>query len=65
MSSTSSHLVASFTQDGISVGPRCLIGWANGPNVYRVREVFIDNLLVQIHLTIEMIVVDRPCTMEV
>ena len=27
------------------------------------REFFIDNLLVRIHLTIEMILVDRPCAM--
>ena len=27
-------------------------------------EFFIDNLLVQIHLIIEMILVDRPCAME-
>ena len=29
------------------------------------REFFIDNLLVQIHLIIEMILVDRPCAIEV
>jgi len=29
------------------------------------RECFIDNLLVRIHLIIEMIVVDRPCAMGV
>ena len=29
------------------------------------REFFIVNLLVQIHLSIEMILVDRPCAMEV
>ena len=27
------------------------------------REFFIDNLLVRIYLIIEMILVDRPCTM--
>ena len=27
------------------------------------REFFIDNLLVRIHLIIEMILVDRPCAM--
>ena len=27
------------------------------------REFFIDNLLVQIHFIIEMILVDRPCAM--
>ena len=27
----------------------------------REREFFIDNLLVRIHLIIEMILVDRPC----
>jgi len=29
------------------------------------REFFIDNLLVRIHFIIEMILVDRPCTMGV
>ena len=29
------------------------------------REIFIDNLLVRIHLIIEMILVDRPCAMGV
>ena len=29
------------------------------------REFFIDNLLVRIHLIIEMILVDRPCAMAV
>ena len=27
------------------------------------REFFIDNLLVRIHVIIEMILVDRPCAM--
>ena len=27
----------------------------------REREIFIDNLLVRVHLIIEMILVDRPC----
>ena len=27
------------------------------------REFFVDNLLVQIHLIIEIILVDRPCAM--
>ena len=27
------------------------------------REFFIDNLLIQIHLIINMILVDRPCAM--
>ena len=31
----------------------------------REREFFIDNLLVRIHLIIEMIIVDRPCAMGV
>jgi len=31
----------------------------------RERELFIDNLLVRIHLIIEMISVDRPCSMKV
>jgi hypothetical protein len=29
------------------------------------RELFIDNLLARIHSIIEMILVDRPCTMGV
>ena len=29
------------------------------------REFFIDNLLVQIHSVIEMILLDRPCAMGV
>ena len=29
------------------------------------REFFIDNLLVRIHLIIEMILADRPCAMGV
>ena len=29
------------------------------------REFFIDNLLVRIHLIIEMVLVDRPCAMGV
>ena len=29
------------------------------------REFLIDNLLVRIHLIIEMILVDRPCAMGV
>ena len=29
------------------------------------RELFIDNLLVRIHLIIETIVADRPCAMGV
>jgi len=29
----------------------------------REREFFIDNLLVRIHLIIEMSLVDRPCAM--
>ena len=28
------------------------------------KEFFIDNLLVRIHLIIEMILVDRPCAMQ-
>jgi len=31
----------------------------------REREFFIDNLLVRIHLIIEMVLVDRPCAMGV
>jgi hypothetical protein len=28
------------------------------------RDFFIDNLLVRIHLIIEMILVDRPCAID-
>ena len=31
----------------------------------RERDFFIDNLLVRIHLIIEIILVDRPCAMGV
>ena len=31
----------------------------------RERDFFIDNLLVQIHLIIEIILVDQPCAMGV
>ena len=31
----------------------------------RVREFLIDNLLVRIHWIIKMILVDRPCAMDV
>jgi hypothetical protein len=33
--------------------------------LFSEREFFIDNLLVQIHWIIEMILVDRPCAMRV
>ena len=32
---------------------------------FREREIVIENLLVRIHLIIEMISVDRPCAMGV
>ena len=31
----------------------------------REKELFIDNLMVRIHLIIVMILVDRPCAMRV
>jgi len=34
-------------------------------DLQREREFFVDNLLVRIHLIIEMILVDRPCVMGV
>ena len=37
----------------------CLL--CQGSAVEREREFFYDNLLVRIHLIIEMILVDRPC----
>ena len=39
--------------------------YPRGRKVQREREFFIDNLLVRIHLIIEMILVDRPCAMGV
>ena len=38
---------------------------ASARNWPRGRDFFIDNLLVQIHHIIYMILVDRPCAMEV
>ena len=38
--------------------------WARLERYGRENEFFIDNLLVRIHLIIEMILVDRPCTRE-
>ena len=35
------------------------------PACHREGGFFSDNLLLQIHLTIEMILVDRPCAMRV
>ena len=35
------------------------------PSLPAERDFFIDNLLVRIHLIIEMILVDRLCTMGV
>ena len=43
-------------------------GRAEGPRTVQAqtkREIFIDNLWVRIHLIIEMIQVDRPCSMRV
>ena len=38
---------------------------AASPQVSPERDLLIYNLLVQIHLIIEMILVDRPCAMVV
>ena len=35
------------------------------PTVRPRKDFFIDNLLVQIHSIIEIILVDRPCAMEI
>ena len=47
---------------GVRVGGQHIIasgqGWGSMD-----REFFIDNLMVRIHLIIEMILVDRPCAM--
>ena len=32
--------------------------------IQREREFFVDNLLVRVHVIIEMFVVDRPCAMK-
>jgi len=40
---------------------RVKIGYAACVFTPKEREFFIDNLLVKIHLIIEMILVDRPC----
>ena len=37
--------------------------WCRARAALREREFFIANLPVQIHLIIEMILVDRPCAM--
>jgi len=54
---------ASVIRTGSSVQERGDVvsceGWS------REREFFIDNLLVRIHLIVEMILVDRPCAMGV
>ena len=47
-----------------SLGPPeewCVFALSSNPE----REFFIDNLLVRIHLIIQMILVDRPCAMGV
>jgi len=44
--------------------PHCFIDISMQPHILE-RKFFIDNLLVQIHLLIEMILVDRPCAMGV
>jgi len=46
-----------------SLGSGYLLGMVG--NQSREREFFIDNLLVRIHLIIEMILVDRSCAMGV
>ena len=48
----------------LPVGTRIsLEGLSGAPETLNEREFFIDNLLVRIHLIIEMILVDRPCAM--
>ena len=44
---------------GHTAGYKAIFG---GPSE---SEIFIDNLLVRVHWTIEMIVVERPCAMGV
>ena len=35
--------------------------WHSSRSQVREREIFVDNLLVRVHMIIEMILVDRPC----
>ena len=48
-----------------TVDPRRMGGGRPTTPPPREREFFSDNLLVRIHLIIEMISVDRPCAMGV
>ena len=46
-------------------GENALAAYAGAPPYTLEREFFIDNLLVRIHLIIEMILVDQPCAIGV
>ena len=57
-----------WSMAGPSAAPASLpdaISAARAAIAGKEREFFIDNLLVQTHLIIEMIIVDRPCAMGV
>ena len=49
----------------LMTGSQPVIQARNAPHPPRDREFIIDNLLVRIHLIIEMSLVDRPCAMGV
>jgi len=57
MTKSISHTFTGYTKTALSAYGR--------PVISREREFFTDNLLVQIHLIIEMILVDRSCAMGV
>jgi len=63
------YYIFSLEDISFDTGPRCIAREdCKDKEINRVsveREFFIDNLLVRIHLIIEMILVDRPCTMGV
>ena len=50
---------------GLSLSPRATQPPSATPDRKGETELFIDNLLVRIHLIIEMILVDRLCAMVV
>jgi len=49
----------------LSLNATAGVDWKVSSQLLLESEFFIDNLLVRIHLIIEMILVDRPCAMRV
>ena len=52
-----------------STPPGCVLSWRDPLALLfccfcEEREFYIDDLLVRVHLTVEIILVDRPCAME-